>query len=180
MNLVVDTNVPLIANHLPTSGCPLRCAAVLKAFFEGSAALVLDEDWRIIKEYKNKLRTEQPGVGNEFLKWVLTNHANPARCEKVKITPCGSASAGEDYEEFPRDTSLAHFDPSDRKFVAVAACHRDRPTILQATDSKWLGWYKPLRTAGIRVRFICYDEAMAVYLDKIGGPLPEVHEDDRA
>ena len=54
----------------------------------------------IISEYKNKLsQTGQPGIGDAFLKWVLTNQANPNRCQTAKITETGIDS----FEEFPQD-----------------------------------------------------------------------------
>jgi hypothetical protein len=59
---------------------------------------------------------------------------------------------------FPDDPDLAQFDPSDRKFVAVAAAHPERPPILQAADSKWLAWEKPLRRHDITVEFLCPDD----------------------
>jgi hypothetical protein len=183
VKLVVDTNVPLTANRFPAEkvGCPPRCAAALGALFDGSATLVLDTGYRLIKEYSNKLKSDRPGVGDQFLKWVLTNHMNPERCERVAITPRERGENGpEDYAEFPEDERLVKFDAPDRKFVAVAASHVESPPILQAMDSKWIGWYAALRDAGIRVRFICYTDAAKLYIQKVGEPLPEVHEDDRA
>ena len=51
----------------------------------------------------------------------------------VEITPDGIG----DYKEFPEDPDLANFDPSDRKFVAVAIASGANPTIFNATDSDW-------------------------------------------
>jgi hypothetical protein len=68
----------------------------------------------------------------------------------VRITP-----KGESYEEFPDHPGLADFDPSDRKFVAAANAHPDRPPILQATDSKWWGWSEALEACGLSVVFLC-------------------------
>lgn len=183
MTLVVDTNVPLTANRWPLErqGCPAKCIRALRPIFEGER-FAIDDGFLIIKEYQKKLRQDQPGVGNEFLKWVLTNYANPARCDRIPIRPrvTDEPNPPEDYEQFPSAEDLRYFDPPDRKFVAVAATHSERPPILQAMDSKWLGWYQALRAAGVRVRFVCYADVVPLFLDKIGGALPDVHESDRA
>jgi hypothetical protein len=71
-------------------------------------------------------------VGDAFLKWVLTNRTNPKHCEQVRITQI----AENDFAEFPRSQSLVGFDPSDRKFVAVALTHPQRPAIAAADHVK--------------------------------------------
>jgi len=52
----------------------------------------------------------------------------------------------------------AEFDPSDRKFIAVANAHTEKPPILECADSKWLGWEKKLGAHGIRIEVLCRDE----------------------
>lgn len=151
---VVDTNVPIVANgksNQASSACVLNCAKKLKEIRE-QHIIVLDDTWLIINEYKNKLsHTGQPGVGDAFLKWVLTNQANPQRCQKVKITPTAENS----FEEFPEDESLAKFDKSDRKFVAVALSHPEKPPILNAVDSDWKNFEIALTNIGITIIFLC-------------------------
>jgi hypothetical protein len=182
--LIVDTNVPLTANRYPgdkASHCPARCVRQLGPILTGETKFVIDTGWRIIREYMHKLRSERAGIGDQFLQHVLTNHTNPKLCDKVEITPKseGDGSTGENYEEFPQSEATINFDWPDRKFVAVANVHPSRPPILQASDSKWLGWYPALRAAGVRVRFICHDEAVATYALKMGKPAPPVEECDR-
>jgi len=117
----------------------------------------VDDGWLIIGEYRNNLAASgQPGIGSAFLKWVLTNHLNPSVCTRVRITR--KRSVAEDYDEFPDDPDLAAFDPADRKFVAVAAAHPERPPILQAVDTKWWGWKDALARNGVEVLFLCPDE----------------------
>ena len=120
MSVVVDTNVIIVANDQAdhaSAACVNACAQRLRQIeLEQSGKLVLDDDFRIIKEYQNKpLSEKQPGAGFVFLKWVLRNWANDQRCELVTITPCGLTET--DFEEFPRDAALADFDPADRKAV---------------------------------------------------------------
>ncbi len=105
-------------------------------------------------------------IGDAFLRWVLTNQANPNRCRQVPLTPSGS---GYDFEEFPSHPGLAQFDPSDRKFVAVAAaCPGGPAPILQAADSKWWGWKEALEDCGVFVDFLCPQEIAHKHAEKIG------------
>ena len=127
--------------------------------------IAVDNDWRIIGEYKHKLRSDgQRGLGDLFLKWVLTNRANPDRCELVTIRPV----ADNNFEEFPTHPGLTDFDPADRKFVAVAAAHPAKPLVLQGVDSKWWGWQTALAEAGITVTFLCPDDVRKKYEAKFG------------
>lgn len=166
LRAVVDTNVPLIANRKASVSeeCVATCARQLAKLMKGGH-LVLDEGWRIIGEYQNKLSPSgQPGPGDAFLKWVLTNHANPGRCTKVPVTRRGSDP--NDFEEFPATRDLVGFDPSDRKFVAVAASDPSAPPVWQGFDSKWWGFRKILRREGIQVVFLCEQEISAKHAVK--------------
>ncbi len=165
--IVVDTNVPVVANgrdHPP--GCVQACVERLVGIRD-RGTLVLDAGWEIIREYRSHLRSEgQPGVGDAFLKWVLTNWANPARCAMVNLRP----HAHRCYEEFPGDPRLAAFDRADRKFVAVARAHQDKPPILQALDSEWWGYRQALLDNGVTVEFLCPTEIRALHAKKHGTP----------
>jgi hypothetical protein len=61
---------------------------------------------------------------------------------------------------------LADFDPSDKKFVAVAIACSENPSILQATDCKWIKWAPSLKEKGIEVKFLCPDYVKANYEKK--------------
>ncbi len=164
---VVDTNVALCASQKShvSAVCVKSCIREIRKI-QGNGCIVLDDGWRIIREYKNKLSPSgQPGVGDAFLKWVLTNINNPERCQQVRLTP--GSGGGDSFQEFPDEPGLVKFDPSDRKFVAVAAAHQERPPILQAADSKWWGWRKALHNAGITVVFLCPDDIREKYHKKI-------------
>jgi len=156
MIAVVDTNVPLVANKMHEDvfpQCIINCVQELEKLTLGGK-LVLDDQWRIINEYRNRLSpTGQPGVGDAFLKWVLRNRNNPQRCEQVPIHPIEGSET--DFEEFPKNSDLQALDPSDRKFVAVALAHSRRPSIWNATDTDWWKLREELATNGVRVRFLC-------------------------
>src|SRR5438067_820409 len=136
MPVVVDTNLLVAANReapQASMSCVGVCVARLRAI-QLSGVLVLDDAWHILREYIAEARSSgQPGVGDAFLRWVLTNRANPERCHCVSITP----HAEREFAEFPDDEALARFDRADRKFVAVHLAHPDHPPILNAVDADW-------------------------------------------
>lgn len=161
MAVVIDTNVPKTANGDATAQasptCVRVCVAAISRIQHGEI-LVLDGNWRILNEYKGQLRASgQPGVGDAFLKWVLTNQANPQRCALVWLT---AIDAPRLFAEFPDDPALVAFDPSDHKFVAVALSHPAHPSILNATDTDWWHFRNQLAAHGVTIDFLCPD-AMA-------------------
>ena len=167
--VVVDTNVPLTANGAADASpdCVVTCVDALVEILSDKRPIAIDNGWRILREYMRNLSPSgQPGISNRFLKWVLTNRANPARCVQVSITP--RSDDKENFEEFPDEPGLKSFDRSDRKFVAVVCAHPDRPPILEALDSKWWGWREPLRRVGVTVMFLCPEEIQALYEQKFG------------
>lgn len=67
MKLIVDTNVPVVANQRLSpqimAACVNACAMKLREI-QTQHILVLDNQWQIIREYMRNLRsTGQPGVG---------------------------------------------------------------------------------------------------------------------
>ena len=154
MKVVVDTNVPKAANNeTPQASlqCIFTCAKWIQDI-EEQHSIVLDDRWRILKEYIRQLNSKgQPGVGDAFLKWVLTNLSNPKHCEQVHITE----DAHRGYVEFPNDPDLGSFDSSDRKFVAVARTHPEHPLILNAVDTDWWDHRVAFERHGIHIKFLC-------------------------
>ena len=113
---VIDTNVGVVANdriddrpeppHLPVSIG--SCASFLREVTR-SGRVAIDDTWEIIREYQARMRSSgQPGPGDAFLKWVLVNQANPARCRRVDISGIAVPE------------KLEGFDPADRKFLRTA------------------------------------------------------------
>ena len=157
MRAIIDTNVLIAANGRDcpqvTPQCRLSSSQYLRNF-QNQGIIVIDNRWLILNEYKHKVnQTGQPGIGDAFLKWVLTNQANFKRCEQVVINPLKDSS----FVEFPDDPELEKFDQSDRKFVAVALATPDQPPIVNAVDSDWLEFYEPLVKNGIKIQFLCPD-----------------------
>ena len=107
-----------------------------------------------MKEYGNKLNEKgQPGVGNGFLKWLLTNQTNPKYCQQVVINETVAGSG--EFLEFPTDPALQKFDRSDRKWVAIALTHSAKPPILNAADTDWKDFESELGVHGIKIQFLC-------------------------
>ena len=160
MIVIVDTNVALVANgrsEQASEDCEEICINRLVEITNGEIKLAMDDHRRIIEKYRGNLNAYgQPGVGDAFLKWVETNWTNPNRCDLVSITPVDGSE--NEFEEFPDDPSLEKFDPDDRKFIAVALAHCDKPPILQAVDSQWWDFRDALRENGVTVEFICKDD----------------------
>lgn len=129
-----------------------------------NGGLVMDKGEEIFDEYLDNLSLSgQPGLGDKFMKWVHDHLWNPDKVTQVPIVKSGNF-----YNEFPNHVGLRNFDPSDRKFVAVANAHPAKPPILQATDSKWLRWKDALEEVGITVKFPCLDYVKAKYAKRVG------------
>ena len=155
-SFVVDTNVAVVASlRSPQAepSCVLACVDALEQV-KNNGRIVLDDQNRILSEYRRNLRPSgQPGFGDAFFKWVWQNQWTAERCERVEIQPRGNA--GEDYEEFPNDPSLRGFDPSDKKFVAVALGSKNHPKVLNAVDPDWWEYREALEDRGVRIKFLC-------------------------
>ena len=178
MNVVIDTNVAKVANDraddasdlnsysdIPDN-CILESIRQIKNVTEENYCLVVDDAGEIFQEYRNNLSLRgQPGVGDAFVKWVSDHQYNSSKVDRVPITKNGSSY---EYKEFPDHPDLHNFDSSDRKFVAVANAHPEKPPILQATDSKWWGWKDALAEVGITVCFLCQEFVEKKYADKMG------------
>lgn len=160
MKAIVDTNVAIVANKQSPQAspdCVLRCTSVLRTL-QLTGCVVIDDERHILNEYRNNLREQgQPGVGDAFLLWLLRNHYNPYRCCRIHITPSNVPAAASSFAEFPPDPALAGFDPSDRKFVAVAVAHPEHPPILNAVDSDWWDYRQALARHSVQVEFLCPD-----------------------
>jgi hypothetical protein len=151
---VVDTGVPKTANTTEPEAlsCAARCAVALRDL-AATGRIVLDQQWLILSEYANQLSAGgQPGPGDAFYRWVLTNRANPDRCILVGITP----HAERGFVEFPAVPALASFDRADRKFVAVALAAS--VPIWIAVDTDWWQARPELETEHVELVFLCQEE----------------------
>lgn len=165
MAVIVDTNVAVVANGQSpqaSPNCVDTCINRVERIIRGEERSVLDNRWIILSEYMRNLRSSgEPGAGDRFLLWLLRN--KDAQCNLVSITPIDGSE--NEFEEFPDDPALDGFDPADRKFIAVACAHLERPPILQAVDSKWLDFDDAFRENGITVEFICQEDIQRLHED---------------
>jgi|GEM_PF-112566 len=156
---IVDTNVFLGAGpnisdwSKQQTQSALLCVKVMEQIDKGVIKnVVLDGTWyrtsKIFDEYCHKL---SPFNGQSIAEKILRNLAMQGRFQYRKVTPQDGKPA--DYLEFPKDSRLADFDGSDKKFVAVANAEDPRLPILQSMDGKWWKWAKPLHDIGIEILF---------------------------
>lgn len=152
---MIDTNVPVVANakgYEEDSKCIRQCVDALER--ARKSIILLDDRHRILNEYLANLSLKgQPGAGDAFFRWLWDNQVNRRHCRTVTLTPKSENS--QDFEEFPREPSLAAFDYSDRKFVAVACASDKKARVLEATDSGWWEHREQLRGSGVSVDFLC-------------------------
>jgi hypothetical protein len=168
---IVDTNVPKTANKSLQPDlisdkhfiiCIMNCIELIDQIIQ-KGGLVIDAGDEIFDEYRQQLSMSgQPGVGDRFMKWVHDNRWKFPNEDRVPITKINQS-----YQEFPEHIDLKQFDLSDRKFIAVANNHPDKPPVYQATDSKWLGWSNALKECGIHVNFLCVAYIKSIYDKKV-------------
>ena len=151
---VVDTNVAIAANGRDTHAdltCQLDCIEKLETICR-EAVIVLDEGDLIFEEYRDHLHFKvAPGTGDKFFKHVYDHKYGESRVKRVPITPCSDDLRG--YQELPEN----EFDPSDRKFLAVAVVAKAE--ILNATDSDWSEQDTLTSDLGVSVRQLCPQHA---------------------
>lgn len=152
---VIDTNVPIVANgradpengNSPTIDCRLATVAfLLKVVRRGK--ILLDLEGQIQEEYRRHLNSRgQPGVGDRFYQVVL--NSAPSLVERFNLSRLPDG----EYSDMPTSLVAAGFDPSDRKFVALA--HSQNAPVVNATDSDWIEHADLLAAEDIRVRNLC-------------------------
>ena len=165
---VIDTNVVATAEGAnPTAGLNCRVASVeaLHGVMQQGGHLFIDDGGEILAEYLRVVGSGgQPEAGGAFVRWVLQNQWVVENVSRVVITSRTGAPTG--YHELPAPTEGTMYDPSDEKFLAVAAAHPECPPVLQAFDSKWWGWQDSLEACGVTIHFLCPSEIKAKYDEK--------------
>jgi len=165
--LILDTNLPLIAKGVSnfSAECIEACKGWLDEIFDNQHLIVIDDEYHLLDEYRNSMDSSGPqDYGNRFLKWIYTNQGNPALVKQVHIHSIG----GHDFSEFPESLRQIGFDRSDRKFVALAIANNCQAPIIQAGDSKWIGWQGSLAEHGVNLILPCLSELKMIYKKKMG------------
>ena len=151
---VVDTNVAIAANGRNTHAdaqCRLACMEKLEAVVK-NLVIAVDDQGAIVGEYAKHLNhSGMPGVGDVFFKHVFDNQYQGMHVRRVPVTPSADTSRG--FEELPPNS----FDPSDRKFAAVAVA--GGAVVLNATDSDWAEQAALMSSLAVEVRQLCPQHA---------------------
>ena len=161
MSVVVDTNVAMVASGKSPQAdvaCVDACVQRLYAITREGGLLIDDRDL-ILNEYlKNLGYSGQPGPGEKFVKWAYSSQCTPGVVKKIPVTQ-RTDGGWRRFEEFPDQVSLAAFDRSDQKFVAVAIASGETPPVLVATDRGWWQHEWGLKAVGVIVGFLCPQHA---------------------
>lgn len=173
MKCIIDTNVELLAGT-PVSDIPFdqlecakRCNDFIKNFISDSnSKLVLDADLKIWKEYRTVFNVigNQPSLATAFFSWVCQYMSNIDPSDFIKLQEVSENN----YKEYPNQAGLEKFDPPDRKFIALANAHNEKPPIVEGADCKWWGIKDALSACGIQVQFLCEEYIEQKYKQKIG------------
>jgi hypothetical protein len=156
MPVIVDTNVAVVANHQNNNvadACMDACVVFLTEVRRNSTVVVIDDGDEVRKEYTRAIQDSKPlQLGALFLVHVIRNQYNPHFVQRVNLE---KNDEGE-FVDFPATGELAQFDPSDRKFAALAR-NQNLP-VTNATDSDWARFQHLLVANGITVNFLCGDD----------------------
>jgi hypothetical protein len=152
---VADTNVPIVANgrpdpedpRPPTVACRIACVEFLLMLVRDGLVL-LDAAGEIQDEYRRHLNPRgQPGVGDRFYQVVL--HNAPHLVERCDLP----RRADGQYADLAESLIDIAFDPSDRKFAAMA--RREAVPVYNATDSDWVNAAHTLASEAIEIQHLC-------------------------
>ena len=154
---VVDTNVAIVANgrgiHGGAKAPSLACRMAAVEFLQGlvqSGKFFLDVAGDIQAEYRRHLLpVGQPGVGDRFYLEVI--NSNPAVVERVILQRLENG----EYQILPDLIIKSTFDPSDRKFAALAIQTGSR--VVNAVDSDWIHHRELLLNSGVKLKLLCGD-----------------------
>ena len=156
-HMIIDTNVPLKAADLHPQDevnrkCSLACLSFVSKLMESNdVAITLDAGREILKEYQRKIDTHSDdNVASQFLVWVFRNMLTE-RVVQYQITKIGNNT----YAEFPNSPDLIRFDPSDRKFVALAKVDPSSPNIYNGSDTDWWNFREALERVDVHIVFLC-------------------------
>lgn len=160
---MIDTNVPIVANGsaepesnaTPTLECRLAAIDFLSDVLS-QHIVVLDLEGDIQSEYSRYLSPRgQPGVGDRFYLEIINSH--PDRIHRISLQ---KDDLGE-YLALPNRLKQIGFDPSDRKFAALAKLSNS--TIANAVDTDWVNSHAELVACDISVINLCGCDPNAWY-----------------
>lgn len=168
--LIMDTNVAVKA-ATPQEECESeewdmqeKCVDFIGKFVKNPASqLVLDLDYEIITEYRNRIPSNTD-MGKIFWRWFNTYIGQIPFENMVKLDKDSEGN----YVMFPLEARTKEFDRSDRKFVALARMHSEHPAIVEASDGKWFGFKETFEEYGVHIEFLDMNYAIMMHKRKLG------------
>ena len=174
MKVIIDTNVIYLSREpiddLPDDmvRCAEKCNRYLTEFLNNpNPKIVLDSTMAIYNEYKKayeSVKQTSQNVATRFCQWLFyyIRNIDPQDFIDLPLDKRGQ------YVDFPKDKRLETFDLMDRKFVALANKHPERPFIIEGSDCKWWGFREVFKDLGINVFFVDEEYVKTKYQQKIG------------
>ena len=164
---VIDTNVLLVTRDRSADEWPDAlvdaCEELLLSIQE-DGRVATDQGGEIVDEYFHDLsHSGQPSLADAFAVWVRDMRWSWGEDALVDIRP--GPDGNREYGALA-DGGRDIPDPSDRKFVAVAAAAS--APVHQATDVKWMDWGAALERHGVALRWVHEEHARMMYRDKFG------------
>jgi hypothetical protein len=164
---IIDTNVLLVASaHDP--GSPFKDSDHVpvkhrQGVFEWLASfrrdntrqVVLDQNFTIYNEYRNKMSDQDFGLQ------VMKTKMELFLLRQVNIDYDSDGKGA-----LPRDLKQVVYDEDDRKMVAVALADHGRSTIVNACESDWYDWEEALNQAGVVIEHLIDDWCRSKWNDK--------------
>ena len=166
--IILDTNVPTMAAIAPNKcssdklEIQKKCIDYIYNLTKGKTKLVLDMGYEIFNEYINNVE-KNTNIGDIFLKWLYSYIAKIDMSNFLML----EKDDNKEFVSFPINEDTKNFDPSDRKFVALANIHPEKPPIIEGTDAKWWGYKEAFLKYGIKIHFLDEEYAQRMYQKKI-------------
>jgi len=157
---IMDTNVAKVADFDDSPQASLECQKRCYQFVEDivinkKIRLILDTRWAVMGEYRNVIK-KKGGIGEQLIRLLASTIGSEEYSLLLPIT-----SQNGTFTEFPEDSRLVSFDPSDRKWIALVRVYTQKypdqpsPPIKQATDDKWHAFEAFFKDYGIVIDWIC-------------------------
>ena len=148
--VVVDTNVWVMPEARDTEPSRVECAEVCRQWLSelrtSNRSLVVDEQWAIMREYRDNI--PKSGFADRLLR-ELQKQAGRIIWVAIQFESDGQTAI------LPSALGLQNFDPSDRKFVAVALARDPHSPIYNAADPDWRQHTRLILAAGLTVVELC-------------------------
>lgn len=160
--VIVDTNVLVVAAERQEDSWSAAdvalCSEALLDIAEGRCSVAIDSSGLIIDEYVQQLGySGMPMLGQLVAKHLHDRMFDATVCERIDIDIDSDGVA-----TLPDDPGLVGFDPSDRKFAAVALAHPHHPPVWNAVDTDWWLYRDALARVGVSIRFLCEETIRAL------------------